>query len=201
MRAPYLPRANFDGSELLDIVDATDKVIGRGRNDMIHALHLAHRGIHVFVMSSGGDLLVQRRALGKQTYPGFLDVSVGGQVRAGETYEEAAARELDEELGCGKAELVYLADYDAFSVRQREKRRVFLHTCDGPFILAEDEVASVVWIKPNELTWRLEAELVTHGFWNSLAVSGLLSQGRNRSQRNNIPQPKRKLDRRQVFRT
>ncbi|WP_372450545.1 NUDIX domain-containing protein [Streptomyces tagetis] len=46
-----------------------------------------------------GRVLVLRRAGHLARYPGRHEVGVGGAVRVGESYEEAAARELAEELG------------------------------------------------------------------------------------------------------
>ena len=42
---------------------------------------------------------MHRRTLSKALYPGYWDVAAGGMVDAGEDYAQAAARELEEELG------------------------------------------------------------------------------------------------------
>ena len=44
-----------------------------------------------------GDIVILR--------PGYWDVAAGGMVAAGETYEQSAARELEEELGVSGVEL------------------------------------------------------------------------------------------------
>jgi isopentenyldiphosphate isomerase len=43
-------------------------------------------------------VVFQRRSLTKDSWPGYLDVTVGGHLRAGETLEETA-REAEEEIG------------------------------------------------------------------------------------------------------
>lgn len=48
-----------------------------------------------------GRILVLRRAEEHVRFPGHYDVLVGGAVAVGESYEDAAARELAEELGSG----------------------------------------------------------------------------------------------------
>lgn len=66
-----------------------------------HRQGIWHRCFHCWVSGvgpSGPYLLVQRRASGKSTWPGKLDVSVAGHLGAGETPLDAR-RELEEELG------------------------------------------------------------------------------------------------------
>ncbi|KAG2431970.1 hypothetical protein HYH02_013186 [Chlamydomonas schloesseri] len=49
------------------------------------------------------QLLVYKRSSRKDVYPGHWDVVTAGVVRAGEEYEDTAARELAEELGVSEA--------------------------------------------------------------------------------------------------
>ncbi len=70
-----------------------------------------HRAAHVWIIGSDGRVLLQRRALAKQTWPGLWDVSVAGHVSAGETAIDAAIRETLEEIGLviTPAELTHMA--------------------------------------------------------------------------------------------
>lgn len=69
-----------------------------------------HRAAHLWIVTPDGKLLLQRRALAKENWPGKWDVSVAGHVGAGESAEEAAIREAKEELGLtiDAAELTHL---------------------------------------------------------------------------------------------
>lgn len=93
-------------NEIFDIVDASDRVIGQATRAEVHAQKLFHRAVHILIFTPGGNVILQRRSLAKDTCPGLLSSSCAGHVDAGETYDFAAIRELEEELGidmhCGK---------------------------------------------------------------------------------------------------
>ena len=57
------------------------------------------RSSFIFVFDPAGRLFVQRRAAAKETFPRHYDMAPGGVVGAGESYEENAAREAEEEMG------------------------------------------------------------------------------------------------------
>lgn len=157
-------------TEYLDIVNERDEVIGRDTRANVHAKHEIHRGVHVLVFRSDASLLLQRRSRRLSYYPGSWDASAGGQVAAGETYEAAAVRELEEELACPPGPLELLGVYDAFSSRQREKRAVFVHTCDGPFHPYADEIDEIAFASSTELERMLRDEDFTEGFRRTLEV-------------------------------
>jgi isopentenyl-diphosphate delta-isomerase type 1 len=95
---PVRPGA-ADLNELFDVVDANDRVIARAPRGEVHARQLLHRATHVMVHDADSRLFLQRRSLGKDTFPGCWDSSCSGHLDAGEDYPTAARRELAEELG------------------------------------------------------------------------------------------------------
>jgi len=94
-----------DPNELFDVVDAQDRVVGQAPRGEVHAEKLLHRATHVLVHDAEGKLFLQRRSLGKDTFPGCWDSSCSGHLDAGEDYPEAARRELGEEIGWYDASL------------------------------------------------------------------------------------------------
>jgi isopentenyl-diphosphate Delta-isomerase len=80
-----------------------------------HQKGLWHRTVHIWIVNRNGWVLLQKRAMNKEVYPGLWDISCAGHVDAGESSEEAALRELREELGLSvhKNDLKYL-----FTIRQ-----------------------------------------------------------------------------------
>ena len=131
--------------EYLDIVNEKDEIIGRGKRNNIHLNHQIHRGIHIFIINSKKNILLQKRSTKKTYYPGFWDASVGAQVLSQETYKKAALRELHEELGISAKpnELKIIGNYKSYSPRQRENRRLFIYRSDGPFTVDQNEVEKI----------------------------------------------------------
>jgi isopentenyldiphosphate isomerase len=86
-------------TEMLDVSDADDRVVGTLERGEIHRRGLFHRSVHVFLFDASGRIYLQRRSLGKAEHPGKWDCSASGHVESGESYGNAARRELEEEIG------------------------------------------------------------------------------------------------------
>jgi len=85
--------------EILDLVDENDKVIGSKPRSEIYAEGLNNfRVVNAFVINSEGKIWIPRRTVNKRIFPLGLDMSMGGHVDTGESYETAFKRELAEEL-------------------------------------------------------------------------------------------------------
>jgi isopentenyldiphosphate isomerase len=85
--------------DLVDVVDADDRVVGQATRARMRAEGLRHRAVYVVVRTSDDGVVVHRRAGWKDVYPGAWDCCFGGVLDAGEGWEDAAARELAEEAG------------------------------------------------------------------------------------------------------
>jgi 8-oxo-dGTP pyrophosphatase MutT (NUDIX family) len=86
------------GDEPVEHLAPDGAVLGVVTRAEIRAQRLRHRCVYLLVVHDG-HLLVHRRAADKDIWPGRWDVAAGGVVTAGETWEDAARRELAEELG------------------------------------------------------------------------------------------------------
>ena len=126
--------------ELLDIVDDNDNVLRQATWREMHEKSLLHRSANIFVFNSKGMIFLHRRNRNLLLYPGMYDVKVGGIVRAGESYEDAARRELEEELGIHGARLDYLFALKFRSTHNNNNRRVYKCIYDGKITLQKEEV-------------------------------------------------------------
>jgi 8-oxo-dGTP pyrophosphatase MutT (NUDIX family) len=88
--------------EILDLVDENDHVIGTIARSDFYRLEQDKIGfireVALFIQNSDGKFWIPTRTLDKKIAPGGLDYSMGGHVSAGETYLDAAHREIKEEL-------------------------------------------------------------------------------------------------------
>ena len=89
----------MSADEILDIVDENDQVIGQAPRGEVYARGLRHRVVFVLARDGEGRIFVHRRTATKLTFPSLYDMFVGGVVGAGESYDDAALREAEEELG------------------------------------------------------------------------------------------------------
>ena len=90
---------------LLDIVTEEDVVIDQQMRSVVHEVGLWHRGVHVFLFTQDGKMLVQKRSADRASSPSLLDCSVSEHVKAGESYLEAAIRGMKEEMGVEEIEI------------------------------------------------------------------------------------------------
>lgn len=86
--------------EYLDILDDEGNSIGNASQKEVYEKKYSHRIVHILVINTKTrEVYLQRRAETKSFLPGYYCTSAGGHVHAGETYEQAAEREMYEEIG------------------------------------------------------------------------------------------------------
>ncbi|MGW0031093.1 NUDIX domain-containing protein [Streptomyces sp. NPDC003314] len=167
--------------EILDVVDEQDRVIGRAPRGEVYARGLIHRCVFVRVRDAGGRVFVHRRTPTKLVFPSMYDMFVGGVVGAGESYDEAALREAEEELGVRglpRPEPVLRFLYDSGGVAGKWWSAVYEVRCDLPVDPQVEEVAWHAFLTEDELTARLgEWEWVPDGL---AAYERLRAEGEGR---------------------
>jgi isopentenyldiphosphate isomerase len=148
--------------EVFDIFTSTMEKIGTASRSEVHDRGLWHQTFHCWIVSKETgkpSVLLQHRHPDKDTFPGLLDISSAGHLKAGELVEEGI-RELEEELGikvsfnallpCGVyAEEDYLPDHRV----DREFCHIFILGCDQPltqYQFQREEIIGLCLVDANE---------------------------------------------------
>ncbi len=137
-------------SELMDLVNEKDEVIGSAPRPEIYEKRLRHRIAHVIIFNDAGEMALQFRAKKQGFFGNSWVTSAGGHVHSGESYEEAAMREMKEEIGVApKIKLAYVDLYAGHNLLK------FLHTFtathNGPFTPNPLEVQKVEFFSLTEI--------------------------------------------------
>lgn len=130
----------------MDRVDENDEVIGRVPRAHAYALHANFRVVHVFVLNRQDQLLIHQLASGKRTHPGAWGSSVAGGVRAGETPEAAARREVEEELGLACPRVRFIGKTAVREMGLTKFLYLYMLKHDGPVFPDPAEVALVEFV-------------------------------------------------------
>jgi isopentenyl-diphosphate delta-isomerase len=144
--------------EWLDLVDASDAVVGRMLRSEVYARGLSNfRVVNAFIVNEKAELWIPRRARHKRLFPGALDVSVGGHVESGEDYDAAFARETMEEVRIdvrviGFREIARLSPV-THSVSAFMRVYAIHHNADPEF--NRDDFTEAFWLSPNALLDRI----------------------------------------------
>jgi len=137
--------------EYFDVVDPNDEVLRPETRSNVHRQGLLHRAVHIFVFNSSGQLFLQQRSLQKDSAPGKWCTSCSGHVNSGESYTDAAYRELSEEIGLSGVVLKPL--FKEAPCQQTGNEFVWTYRClsDGPFTLDPDEIIQGKWVEIDAL--------------------------------------------------
>jgi 8-oxo-dGTP pyrophosphatase MutT (NUDIX family) len=140
--------------EQVAIIDDTGAVVGSAPRSVMRRENLPHLVVAVMVRDPAGRVYVHRRTDTKDVFPGMHDCFAAGCLQAGEQPEEAAAREVAEELGVvGSLTPLSVMRYDDDATRH--VCHAFTVTWDGPVTHQPEEVAWGGWMAPAELKARL----------------------------------------------
>ncbi len=134
--------------ELFDVINPDGTSAGYSLSrDEVHKKGLWHRTVHIWILNSNKELLIQKRSLQKEVYPGLWDISCAGHLSSGEDCYSGAIRELKEELGLTveSGELKYL-----FTVTQ--------HYSSPDHLFIDNELTDVLLFEENILTDSLQLD-------------------------------------------
>ncbi len=151
VRPPGVPDSSRVESERFSVVDEHDRVLGAAPRQEVHGDNLRHRAVHILIFNQAGEVFLQMRSRGKDRHPLRWDSSAAGHVDAGEEYDEAADRELREELGVS-AKLERLLKLGASARTGQEFIWLYRAHHEGPFSLAAAEIDYGAFFPTNLVT-------------------------------------------------
>ena len=149
--------------EFLDIVDENGTPTGAVTDrETAHREGIRHRTAHLWLLrrrEGRVQVLLQKRSLEKDSYPGCYDISSAGHIPAGVDFIPSALRELREELGlqaqpeelilCGVRRFEYESVFHGRPFHDNQVSRVYALWRDvEPEVLTlqKEEVERVVWM-------------------------------------------------------
>jgi isopentenyl-diphosphate delta-isomerase len=145
---------SMSAEESVVLLDAAGTPVGARAKHVVHNRETPlHLGFSCYLFDDAGRVLLTRRALGKQTWPGVWTNSFCGHPAPGESVEDAVRRRGRRELGAELAEIAcVLPDFRyraeaADGTVENEVCPVYCARVDGTVTPAPDEVMDLVWVE------------------------------------------------------
>ncbi len=131
--------------ELVEIIDEAGEVTSVATRAQMRAERLRHRSAYILVRNGVGEILVHQRSPNKDLWPSRWDIACGGVANVGESWQDAATRELAEELAITTAPaflgLCTYVDADVSVLGA-----MFEVVWHGHIEFADQEVVDAVWL-------------------------------------------------------
>lgn len=143
---------SVENEEAVAWIDEGDKVKSVVPRSLMRSRNLLHRAVYVLVWDASGRIFVHQRSFQKDLYPGFWDLCITGVPQLGESYEEAARRELQEEIGLADARTTEL-----FSIRYQDAYtnvlgRVYSCRTSASPVIQDSEIVAGFFVDLGRLT-------------------------------------------------
>lgn len=153
--------------EYIDIVDEQGNPTGeKVERSIAHSQGICHRTAHIWIVRKVNgryQVLMQKRAMNKESFPGMFDTSSAGHIQAGDEPLESALREFHEELGiraqpqelefAGNFRISYEKEFYGKMFRDNEIAFVYIYSQpvdETKLVLQKEEVETVEWFDLEE---------------------------------------------------
>lgn len=160
------------------LVDELDNEIGVCEKLAAHRRGLLHRAISIFVFSSRGEILLQKRARQKYHSGGLWSNTCCSHPRPGESIEAAAHRRLKEEMGfdCPLEKVhsfVYRVEFENELV-EHEFDHVLVGVYDGVPVVNPNEAENWKWEAVDVVLEHMRVNPECYTYWFTLSFSDVV---------------------------
>jgi len=177
---PIWWKFKYKNDEWLPVIESTSgrikftaprKIVHRNKNWL-------HPVVHVNIFNRKNEWYLQKRAIKKEVFPGYWDVSVGGHVETGERIYDAAVREAREEVGyvlnrSEKPDLVFSINLE----NESELIHVYFVHSDEKLVPDKNEIMDGKFWSEGEITDILKADKdLNSPKGNSLLTPALIAE-------------------------
>ena len=166
--------------EQVILVDRLGKEIGVEEKLKAHREGKLHRAFSVFIFNTQGELLLQKRSRTKYHSSELWTNTCCSHPRPGETYQCAARRRLNEEMGfdCQLNALFSFIYHTKLenNLFEHELDHVLVGRYDGQPIPNPDEVDDWKWINIDTLKLDVKENPEHYTYWFKLVLNRVLKQ-------------------------
>ena len=136
--------------EQVEVIDDNFNVLRVVSRDEVKEKNLKHKAVGIIIKNSKNQFHVAQRKKTRKIYPLKWEVGGGGAVSMGESFEDAAKRELKEEFGF-ETKPEYLFDFSYSDDVLTFKAKIYVVIYDEDIILSPEEFEQGKWVSITEL--------------------------------------------------
>ena len=149
--------------EILDVVDEKDQFVRKATRKEVREKTLLHRVARIIIENNQGELLVQKRSMKKDIFPGHWDIGVAETVKSGQSYEGAMMVGLRDELGITGISNIQLMHSLLFKINYRSLEhnvlcKVYKLIYNGKLIFQDGEVEEVKYLTIEQIKNLIQTE-------------------------------------------
>lgn len=163
--------------EQVILVDREDNPVGTMEKMEAHQKGVLHRAFSVFIFTSSGELILQRRAAHKYHSPGLWTNTCCSHPRPGEAVEDAAHRRLVEEMGFDapvQHSFSFIYKKQVGELIEHELDHVFIGEWDGKPSLNPEETDAWKTMKLQDLEQDVAANPRAYTEWFRICLDQVL---------------------------
>jgi len=146
-------------TELLDTFDEEGRFLGRENRSKVHERGHVHKTVMFFILDRQGRAFVSQRTKGKDFYPEYWSIVLGGHVPAGEIHDRAVIREAEEEAGIVGVPSIFMTTFrKRYDREDRENVKVYAFVIEGEPKLDTREIKTGRFMAIEEIEEKMKVE-------------------------------------------